>query len=294
MKLQPILPSDAPEDIRAQYEKLRTALRVTSLPLFFTYFGNFPRYLDHIISQIEPNLEDSIFQKIISETGTDIIYLSIETLLQSDEILEWKSRYRHSPSFFQFEQDLDKVFKTNMQLALLFLSLREAVKGWAVAARKLSSSSEHTSPGNSTSNPINHHIFIFEDHYTTTDTNSNTHMKTHGTVYQSPGSLTTTTTQMIQHEQSVERNLLPTYLSLCQKEFAGLMKQPHFWVLRVRIEEILLQQIHILPHPIHSPINLIRQLTEDREGTDDLLHCMTELFPIYAVQRLMYSGYMKS
>jgi hypothetical protein len=276
------------------YERLRKALEVSYLPLFFLYFGNFPRYLSHLSDQLIVNLDDRRFQDLAQEVGDDILYLIMETLDYPENITSWKSRYRHGASFIHFEQDLEQVFRTNTKLVFLFLSLREAVKGWAVAAKKLPGSNQH---GTSTDEPgqknIHHHIFVFEDHQNLTSQESSLKIQTSGTIFRSGSLASRQSSEITVRNTTLEQNLLPTYLMMCQQAFADLMKQPHFWILRVRLEELIIRHIHTLPHPIHSPINLVRSLAGDKDTTNDFLHLLSDHFPTYAVQRLMYSGYMK-
>lgn len=295
MTIQPILPSDAPENVKTLYEDIRAALDISHLPIFFLFFGNAPRYLSHISKQIIRNLNDPAFDRLIQDTGDDLLYLTMETLTQGDEIQDWKSRYRHSPSFVAFEQDIDTVFRTNMKLVVIFLALREAVKGWAVAAKKLPSQTRSdAATASSDTGVIQHHVFIFEDHKNLeAQSTSTTTIERQGTIFQLSTRTQTTTTQIVKQSAQIEKSLLPEYLALCQNEFASLMKQTHFWILRVRIEEMLLQQIHTMPHAIQSPVNLVHSLVDNDKVANDLLHLLSEQFPVLAVQRLMYSGFMK-
>jgi hypothetical protein len=162
--LNPIPESEAPDEVKINYQKIKNALQLTSLPIFFSYLGSFPLYLNHITTQITNNLSHPDFQRISEETSTSLQSLIKSSLKKSDETKKWLQLYKNSPSFYYFQNDLRNIFLTNIKLAFIFMSLREALKGWAIAAKKLGSNKTVSDP---TSNKKTESIeetsqFIFE------------------------------------------------------------------------------------------------------------------------------------
>ncbi len=93
---------------------------------------------------------------------------------------------------------------------------------------------------------------------------------------------------------SIEKNLMVDYFHLCQIDFDQHMKTDTFWILRVGFEEILLHSIHIMPHSINSPMNVVYELASKDSNFTDLLDMLMGLFPTSSMHRMMFSGYMKS
>jgi len=94
--------------------------------------------------------------------------------------------------------------------------------------------------------------------------------------------------------RAIEKDLLPRYLFLCQQEFNQLMKKEEFLILRVGIEKLILSSLPLLPEKIVSPINVFYKLTEKYKEFPELLYLMSEHFPTLAVQKMLFSGFMKN
>ena len=279
--LKPIFEKSAKGEVKANYQKIKTALDLPSLPVFFTYLGSFPQYLDHITDQIVSNLLHPNFERISEETSSNLQSLIKASLKKSDEIEKWLQLYKNSPSFYYFQNDLRNIFHTNIKLAFIFMCLREALKGWAIAAKKLASSktesvdevSKKTVPGGADSE------FIFEDF----------NSETESVVKRQPVSENSLT---IRGNSTLEKDMLPEYLRLCRRDFLSILKRDEFWVLRVGVEEMMLRNLTLMPDLIFSPINLTLKLTTNNPEYPDLLYLLAEHFPTYAMQRMLFSGFM--
>ncbi len=205
----------------------------------------------------------------------------------SDEVRDWFVRYGNTPSFYYFQQDTDHIFRTNVKLALIFVALREAVKGWAVAAKKLPGTA--SKPKKTSSQTIKQDTFIFED---VAEIQHIVMPQSKKTVQ---NGLTIRTNGLAKKQESaIEKDLLPQYLKLCRVDFYEQMKTTSYWELRIMIEKFILNALPLMPHIVFSPINVVIDLTKKYDEFPDLLYLLSEHFPTYAVQRMMFSGYMHS
>lgn len=302
--LKPIYENQASSEIKNNYQKIKTALNLQSVPIFFTYLGTFPAYLTHITGQIVNNLSHPDFQRISEETSSSLQTLIKSSLPKSDEIGEWLRLYKNSPSFYYFQNDLRNIFLTNIKLAFIFMSLREALKGWAIAAKKLgshkTSKTETVSEANKKTDSVDiNSKFIFEGFSSSTDSVRVNSKKTESVVnWQSirgnlyPSKPWRSRELVIRENPALEKDMLPQYLHLCKLDFLSLLKKDEFWVLRVGAEEMMLKNLTLVPELIFSPINLTLKLTANNPNYPDLLYLLAEHFPTYAMQRMIFSGFM--
>jgi hypothetical protein len=132
--ISPIFESQADEKTKEVYQQIKQAFSVAKPPIFFCYLAPFYEYFSYIATQIITNLKNEKFIEIINETRDIILKLIKDNLKKSEETNEFLNRFKHSPQFFYFQKDLEKIFDTNLKLTFIFIALREAVKGWAIAA----------------------------------------------------------------------------------------------------------------------------------------------------------------
>jgi len=280
MTINPVLENEAKGKVKEIYQTINKALETNSIPLFFAYFGNFPDYLDYLSPQLLENLFNSNFAKLaisFAESNERKIAL---TLRKSEEIGEFVSRFQFSPSFVYFQQDLKKIFLVNIKLTLIFLGLRESVKGYAVAAQKIAAAAAKENLGKITKE-LNDE-FIFSEIVSVKKGKTEktiTSIKKSALVKFGP--------------QGLEKSLLPDYLTLCRNQFFKEMKRPEFWDLRLKMEEEMLAAIDNLPHFLHSPINIMLQFAEKYKNFHEFIYLLAENFPTLAMQRLLFSGFMK-
>ncbi len=284
MQIKPVLEQDATGIVKESYLELTNAFHTRSLPMFFTFLGPFPEYLTYITKQLTTNVNDNNFKIIVEEAQIELKTLIKDSLTSSEEKNEWLKRYSSSPSFYYFKKDLNHIFSTNIKICLIFIALREAIKGWAVAAKQLPSDTPSTS---SSKEPDEYTVnsFIYEGilpsppNKEKSDTNSK--------------DITNQTNAIaVSQPNAIEHNLLPVYLLICRSDFSELMKEERFLLTRVTIEKLFLSYIGILPHLIFSPINVVFDLTSTYKNFPDLLYLLSEHFPTYAVQRMMFSAYI--
>lgn len=278
MGVQPNFDKQASEEIKLTYKGIKNALESPSLPVFFAYIGAFPEYLTYIRDPLIENLKDPKFKTMTQRIREEIIPLINQNLKKSESLKEWIERYQHSPAFYQFQRDINNIILLNLKLAFIFVALREAVKGWAVAAKKLAfSASAQQKEKNFSAED-----FIFD--------------KEEMEEYHQPLSLqiTNNSQSLIKSQPfSIEKDLMGDYFNLCRIDFANHMKSNIFWAVRIGLEEIILNALPLFPHLIHSPINAVFALTSKYPDFPDLVYLLSEHFPTSSVQKMMFSGYMK-
>lgn len=283
MIIEPVRENQAEEEVKNCYLGLKQALGSQTLPIFFTYIGAFPEYLSYITDQLIKNLQDPFFTKLINQLNNEIIMEINRRLEKSGETIKWVGLYRNSPSFYYFQKDLRGISLTNAKLACIFIALREAVKGWAVAAKKLSEATiiRETSAGES----IPKEDFIFDMSVIET--------------YKDVPKISKDRSLIVKENylakrppNAIEKDILPDYLKICSQDFRDHMKYDYFWALRVGLEEKVLSILAMMPHLIFSPYNVIITLTQKYDNFYELLYLLSEQFPTLAMQRLMFSGYL--
>lgn len=277
--ISPLPESEASEEVKRIYQELKNSLGLPSVPLFFTYLAPFPEYLSYISKQLIENLKDKKFLDLCTESKANLLGLIHVTLPKSEEVIEWTSRYKYSPSFYNFQNDLDSIFLTNIKMMYIFIALREAVKGWAIAAKQFSPTirTDYSSEQDSEKS-VEEDAFIYEDYIKGSEiiisqvkNQSNLPIRT---------------------SQGIEKDLLLQYITLCRNEFLHLMKKDSFWTMRVGMEKLTLSSLTLFPHLIFSPINMVINLTEKYPTFSELLYLLCEHFPTYAMHRMIFSGYL--
>jgi hypothetical protein len=281
--ISPIFESQADEKTKEVYQQLKKAFSVAKPPIFFCYLAPFYEYFSYIATQIVTNLKNEKFIEIINETRDIILKLIKDNLKKSEETNEFLNRFKHSSQFFYFQKDLEKIFDANLKLTFIFIALREAVKGWAIAAKKIS---EKTEPVSFSSKPkIDEEEFIFNLNEVI-DLNKQTKNKQKDIQSFSNAIITAPFS-------AIEKDLLPAYLQLCRNDFYLLIKKEEYVLIRLEIEKIILRFLSLLPELIVSPVNLVIEMTKKYKNYPELLYLLSEHFPTTVVQRLMFSGYMK-
>jgi hypothetical protein len=212
--------------------------------------------------------------------------------LSSKEKKEWLNLYSNSPSFFYFKENLQTIFNTNIRLCLIFIALREAVKGWAVAARQLKESNPVTAVS-AEQGIVLAEILIYEDFMRVEPVKgTQTENHSYNASYSESQIKPVGSEIVVSSPHGIEKNLLPDYLKICKFDYNHLLKSERFLVARVDIERMLLTYLSLFPHLIFSPINVVLKLTSQYENFPELLYLLSEHFPTFTVQRLMFSGYM--
>lgn len=287
MRIRPISETDASAEILVHYEQIKAALKLPHVPLFFQFIANFPEYLDYIGNQIVENLSDARFSAVIQTRNEMVAEIFREDFEKGKEVGEFLNRYRNTPEFYNFKKDVDDLFLTNAKLVFIFISLREAVKGWAVAAKKL----PDFVAGRGSRIPDQDKL-IEEELVYGLDSVAGRGSRVNTETSQQYGIARQTEGLAKREEGQLTIALLPEYLRLCRNEFSQLLKTQQFLFLRVELERVVLRSIDVLPHKIESPINVVLELTTKYPTFPDLLYLLSEHFPTYAMHRWLFSAYL--
>lgn len=282
MKINPVFEDIASKDVLQQYTALKHSFNTSSLPLFFLYIGAFPEYLTYITSQLIINVEQAEFKKMTQYLGASIKDLTHESLTKSDERNHWEELYKDTPSFYHFQQNLQEIYRVNTELVIIFIALREAIKGWAVAAKRLENNyyEESSQPTDS----IKNEDFIFNQDIVKPSDNT--------TEEKNSPTINSSSEIILNSNAHIQKDLLKEYLALCRNDFKLHMMDEEFVILRLGVEKMILSSLDSLPSVIHSPINTVLKLTTKYPNFPELLYLLSEHFPTYAVQRLLFSAYM--
>lgn len=287
MLIRPVTEKEAEGETKENYILLRESLNLPYVPLFFTFLGPFPEYLTYVTKQLVNNLKHPDFQTNVRTKSFEIRSDIRQSLIKNEKVEDWLRLYIHSPSFFYFQQDLSRIFVTNVKLAYIFVGLREALKGWAIAAKKLTGKTVSEKKSAVKDKFDEEQLFVFDNFLPSTGVQEKPSQQYgNGPRQRAAQSIIKTSSP------SIEKALLPEYLHLCRENFISHMKTDDFWQLRVRVEETILTDLHNLPDVIFSPINIVLRLTGKYDQFPDLLFLLAEHFPTYAVQRMIFSGFM--
>lgn len=279
--IRPLPEKEATGETKQNYQNIKEALHLPTTPLFFLYLGPFPEYLSYITHQLVANLTHPDFEQMVKDRASDFRTQIKNELPHGERIEGWRSLYAHSPSYYYFQRNLRDIFETNVKLVYIFIGLREAIKGWAVAAKKLTGETAKSAPPEVRTEGTSE-SFIFDDV-----------AETMNQLGKRPTEPQIRTNAMTAAQRSpLEIDLLPTYLELCKLYFSLQMKRETFLSVRVNMEETVLADIQVLPEIIFSPINIILRLTGKYAAFPDLLYLLSEHFPTYSMQRMMFSGFM--
>ena len=275
-----LLYQDSTGKTRELYDGLIAAYGTKSLPLFFTYIGPYPEYLEYISEQLITNLNAKEFEALTVKISQTVATLVDDVLPKTPRTQETIERYKYSPSFIQFQKDLRVIIMTNTKLAITFLALREAVKGWAIAAKKLPSQAS----GQNREEVLQKEEkdFLLDANYSLTVTQN-----------REEESRMVRTGDITQNDNSIERNSLPEYLELTYQDILTYKKSDPFWILRIHLEKHILSKLDELPSLIFSPINIVYRLTSKYPDFGELIYLLSEDFPTLSMHRLLLSGYMR-
>lgn len=284
MILQPLPESQASENVRDYYDQLKKALDVQKLPIFFQYFGPFPEFLGYISSQLVRNLTNEKFSHLTDDLFKEIQKTITVTIHKSSLITKWLEDYKHLPEFYYFKKELEKIFTVNIKMSLIFLSIREAVKGWAIATKKLPENINKDTYQKESAYNKEHNKLIFE---VTNDIMQSFNESTHGNEPKQNQSGI-----VVRPDGTLVKNLLPDYLHACKLDFDQKMHKPEYVFYRLECEKRLLNNLELIPTLIFCPINVILGLTSKYPNYPEILYLLSEHFPTYIVQRMIFSAFL--
>lgn len=287
MRLKKINDHEAPHEVAHCYKRIREALGIPTTPVYFQYLGAFPPYLTYIIDSIVANLESPSFKSLAAQQGEFAHRIYRENFEPTQQIYSFVQQHIHDPELFHFKNDIQKILEVNARIMLIFIALRECVKGWAVSAKKLPY--QTTTYEETGEVPVQEKEELLYGEVGLTQQKRPDSQNEHLVVDE-----TVVSNKLIRRDTTgVVKALLPEYLLLCRNGFSQLLKDQAFLFFRVSTEKMALSAIDRLPEKLFSPINAVLELTHEYKHFSDLLYALSEHFPTYAVQRFLFSGYLK-
>ncbi|MEI6533092.1 MAG: hypothetical protein WCO06_04590 [Candidatus Roizmanbacteria bacterium] len=274
MNIKPVPKIYASQEVKHIYTRLEESFELKSPPLFFTYIGAFPEYLEYISNQIILVASHSQFRKMTTDLSINIAEL-IHTMRYLAPMTEWQNLNKDYLDVLQHDLTLQKTFIINIRLAIIFIGIREAVKGWAVAGKQLPK--VHGNETKYEDVTISRDMFIFGHNEETPFVEKGISVVSH---------------DINPNRTGLSRNVTGEYYHLCKQDFAKHMHSERFLMIRLQLEKMLLMMLPVLPSTIVSPINVVFDLVEKYPNFSELLYVLTDQFPTLAVQRMMFSGYM--
>lgn len=275
-KLQPISEETAQGDTSTIYQSIRKTLGLSSVPLVFQYFAYFPLYLSYVWNQALPNLEDSNFQRYVrnleefSREAISGIYIpQAATEVFLDKLRETAVKQ-------ELLTFADMLSRTNAELYLLSLALRESLKGTYLGIKQIGSTIAH------------------EDKSMFQDLSEGFIPDTPAKNPERPDTIQTSSKVLVRQQP---RGLINTHMkeffTLMDWEMRALMKQENYLTRRVALEKLALSYLPLLPHPLESSFKSIVLKTSEDPLFPELLYLVAELFPTQSVYKLLAAGVMK-
>lgn len=284
MKVYPVSFDEASDEIKSNYLKIIKALQLTHLPLFFQYFGSFPKYLDYITKQIVANINNNKFNDLVEETAEELKKLIQKQFSKTSSIIDFLNRYQNTPQFYNFRITLEKIFVINFKLTLIFLALREAIKGWAIGAKKIPTYASKESSKTVEFFKKTEKVIIDEAQSDILESLTSTSLTIKNE--------SKTSSLQKSHQNDLEVNVFVNYLKICQREFFLLTKKEEYFLFRVQIEKFVIHCLPLMPEIIFSPINVVLPMISYYDNYPDFLYLLYEHFPPLSIQKLIFSGYL--
>jgi hypothetical protein len=257
--LNPVSYTKANDHIRSIYEDIENVLQTRHVPIFFQMIANFEEYLSYIWPQIKRNIQDKQFQEIVKSIENVSVQDLADVYNPDKEILDYVHDHIKNKSVYTIiKKDMSDVTHMNVQMAFIFITLREAVKGWAVGAPKLGENMRY--------DPMKQKVF--------SEINENFN----DSILDEFTGLPALTT-----------DFYPKLLALCVSEMEELITKKEYLYSRVEMEERFLSEIPDIPHPIDSSYSKVSKFAYKYPHFDELLYMLSETFPTIIINKLSTS-----
>lgn len=272
--IEPIVESASTENTAAIYIDIASTLKLHRSPVFFRMIANFEDYLSFIWEKIKPNLVDPEFNCIVDDLDDFILRLLEDVYVPSDEAKSFLQEYVadfHSKRILS--QEIEKVNHVSSQMAIVFIAVREAVKGWAIGAKKIAAESPSASRTTREEKVIKKGLEDFREDF--------------GEPIPPDLLIQTNTKNIIsQPGNSITVSVYARFLSLISSEMEQLIRKKEYLYRRVEIEKYVLAKIHLIPHPLESSYNTVASYAAKYPFFNELLYLLSEDFPTQAVIRV--------
>lgn len=259
--LDPIHEFEASSEIRAVYDEIKSAFGIQAVPMMFKYLANHPVFLRYMWDALAESLKDPAFENILIHMQSDILascgYL-LKNHPQSAQTL--RILIPDATERLRIADEIQPLFKLQCQLAYFSVGIREAVKGWAIGAKYLSSEEAF-------------HASYSEDQPSSQDI--------HDLVLHESTSAISIPSDL--------QNAFMAFLVFLHEEFGAFIHDETYVYARLQAEKALIQKLQLMPHPVGTSYNEVVKLVPDRSDLPHLFYLLSEKFPtVHTVAALMW------
>ncbi len=262
---------------RAFYNRVNAALETTQTPHYILYLGHF----EQLLEVLTPLIEQHFAQK---ELRAELAHLQQVTLRQMLPIyrLAPLPSVSVAPDLLQNAYPhLLHVYETNCKLAIVFVALRESIKGWLSPKTFLAN---HSSMSPDTMRQLQ---FVADQTHTTQPLRHAVQQ----TQMVASDLISIPETPLVHAPKSVQFGL-EQYLQTLSGSFYELMKTYDFLRVRVEVEQMLVEVAQQIKPGIHLPFNILIKLTKQYPDFSKLLLMLYDQFPTNTTQKALYSAYV--
>lgn len=271
--------TNPPLQITALYTRIAQVFQQPTVPSFFTWFGHFPEYLEHITTQLEQAAGSQCWRTLahMQQPYTELVTEALDPHLPTQDWLRSQTQHTpqnqphtpndtyHSPNpntphatpahRIQMRHDLHRITATNLMLAFVFIQIRTQVRTWRDASM--------------------HQQRVAN----TTDT-----------------ALATMPHQLLNTEEFAllsGSGLLRAYLARTKEPFTDLMKSDMYLFTRVQLEELMQKKLRSVPDFLDTPFNTIMPMIQKHPRYGEFLYLLHDSFPVAAMQRFLFSAWVE-
>ncbi|OGK15415.1 hypothetical protein A2690_05160 [Candidatus Roizmanbacteria bacterium RIFCSPHIGHO2_01_FULL_39_12b] len=260
LHIKPVIDENASDGVVAIYGRIRDGFKLDAIPLFFQYMGNFPDFLEYIWKSIETNLKSAAFWDLSDECKDKCLDLYSSVYSPSaiaNELLE--SIFKNETSAHFIGAKLKNLSITNASIALLFVSMREAIKGWAITTKLLKDKYDHA---------------YFEAVTPKIEREIETSL--------------VDASSSVQESSKLEQFDYIKFMAIVQSEVDDSIKHESHLHARLALEE------HLVDHKDKVEIDVtyrtLAQYASDYKHFDELVYLLSESFPTIAANRVIVSS----
>jgi len=260
LHVKPLEDSEADEQVIALYSKIRDAFKLDTTPLFFQYMGRFPDFLEYIWGSIEKNIERESFWKLSDACKSTCLALFSDAYVPSVTAQSMiKELISRDTSSHFISAKLKNLSQTNAAIALLFVAMREAVKGWALSTKLLKDKYEDARYDRVTQSVEKEvETSIMED------------------------------ASNIQLSRNTEQFDYVKFMVLVQSEVDDSQKKESHLHARLALEEYLVENCQKVE--IDLTYRTLAEYAQNYKNFDELVYLLSESFPTIAATRVIVSS----
>jgi hypothetical protein len=259
LTLEPIPYEKANEKVKNIYEDIVSTFHIKTVPVFFELLANYEQYLIYVWPLIKRNVVNDQFVALCHELEK-IFLANLGNVYNSKFAVMYLKNLQPTPTeIHTLEYENNQIVLVNIQLSLIFIMLREAIKGYAIGSTLLGGH-----PSSTNTAPQSQELSIVA----VSENNESFDLQ--------PSS------------NQLQRVFYPKFLALVSNEFEELIQTEGYLFNRVKIEEDMLSHFEKVPYIIDSSFSKTILKTESTD-VRQLFHVLSETFPTLSVYKLTIS-----